>query len=413
MADNYDNKTNEIKIFFEPSTIETIDDAMFRYIESLNLFTKTNNGYKKVPVIWGGSERGFQSKRELEIRNKSGILQYPIITVMRKQIDKSFSKRAVFHGNIPAVNDEQGGSFTSHRVLYQEKTNNFAVAESRRSTGQINSKLPNSKVVYRTITAPMPVNVAVNYDIMIRTEYQQQMNDLLIPFITRPGTVNFVSISSGRHRYEAFIKQDINQTSTLTNYGSEERRFDTVVPIEVIGYLISDGPNQEKPYYAVRENAVEVKIPRERAMIREVPMNPFGADPNRPFDLRTVPMSVLASNIPAAGAGWCPCPNTSAGNAGSTIVTRETFVDILGEFFLSRELLKDSGVEVPGVNIVAGKHTYTLSNKVKINSETVYINGLAVAVGADKDYTINGSVITFVADLDKDDSVYVTYIIGS
>ena len=67
MEGNYDSKNNEVKIYFEPSTIETIDDAMFRYIESLNLFTQTNNGYRRVPVIWGGSERGFQSKREQEI----------------------------------------------------------------------------------------------------------------------------------------------------------------------------------------------------------------------------------------------------------------------------------------------------------------------------------------------------------
>ena len=46
-----DNKKENV-ITFEPSTIETVDVAMFEWLnESMVLHTLSNRGYKKVPVI--------------------------------------------------------------------------------------------------------------------------------------------------------------------------------------------------------------------------------------------------------------------------------------------------------------------------------------------------------------------------
>ena len=43
------DKLQEIE--FMPSSLETIDRAMLRFIdEELNLFTNTNDGFKKVPL---------------------------------------------------------------------------------------------------------------------------------------------------------------------------------------------------------------------------------------------------------------------------------------------------------------------------------------------------------------------------
>ena len=43
---------NKVEIL-EPSTIETIDLGMYRYVdETLDLSTTTNEGFMKTPVIW-------------------------------------------------------------------------------------------------------------------------------------------------------------------------------------------------------------------------------------------------------------------------------------------------------------------------------------------------------------------------
>mgnify|MGYP003639819959 CR=1 FL=1 len=46
------------EISLMPSTIETIDEAMFVYLsETLNIHSTTNKGWKKVPTIWASAER--------------------------------------------------------------------------------------------------------------------------------------------------------------------------------------------------------------------------------------------------------------------------------------------------------------------------------------------------------------------
>ena len=53
------------EIVFMPSTLETIDFALFNFVnEKLNLFTTTNEGFKKVPIIWASAERAFQLKKK-------------------------------------------------------------------------------------------------------------------------------------------------------------------------------------------------------------------------------------------------------------------------------------------------------------------------------------------------------------
>ena len=106
----------------------------------------------------------------------------------------------------------------------------------------------------------MPVNVEPTYEIVLRTEYQQQMNDLLLPFITSPGTINYVRLESEGHYYEGFLQDQFSPRDNLSDYTSAERKFETSINLRVVGYLVGQGKNREKPHFAVRENAVEVKI---------------------------------------------------------------------------------------------------------------------------------------------------------
>ena len=39
---------------------------------------------------------------------------------------------------------------------------------------------------------------------------------------------------------------------------------------------MGEGPNRQKPHYAIKENAVEVKIPRERITLGEIPEHEYG-----------------------------------------------------------------------------------------------------------------------------------------
>ena len=257
-------------ISFEPSTLETIDYSVYDFVDKkLNIFCTTNKGFNKVPVIWQASERAYQIKNDKDLRDDNGTLIFPMISISRTGIEKSLSDKGVFYGNVYPINDAKGGSITIARRVKQDKTGNFANADAKRTRGQLNFPRPNKKVVYETISMPLPTYVVLSYDITLRTEYQQQMNDMSTPFIVRPGGVNYFIIENDIHRYEAFIKESYSQSNNISSYTTDERKFETKINGEVLGYLLGEGDNDNQPFLSIRENAVDFKIPRERVISRD------------------------------------------------------------------------------------------------------------------------------------------------
>ena len=263
MSKNEENIPGLRKVHFEPSTLEDIDRSVYNFVKDLKLQVYTNKGAKQVPVLWATSERSFLSKNEKELRDSQGALIFPIISIKRSSFTKSLRSSGVYQGNIPEVNDEKGGALSIIRKIYQDKTKNFANADAKRLYGQENYRYDNKKVVFQTISIPMPVNVDLMYEITIRTDYQQQMNDLVLPFATRPGTINYVKLTSGEHKYEGFIQDQYSSQDNLSNFSSEERKFEMKINLKVVGYLVGQEHNREKNYFTIRENFVEVKLPKE------------------------------------------------------------------------------------------------------------------------------------------------------
>ena len=203
----------------DPSIIETIDLGIYRYVdEVLDLHTNTNSGFKKVPCIWLGSERTFQVKNDKDIRDSVGKLKLPLITVNRDSIAKDPAFKGSFQAHVFEQGDYKGGTITRVRRIQQEKTRNFKNADVARDsknakdTGKFNSK----KVVYEFLTSPIPTYVTVVYTVTLRTEYQQQINDLVTPFITRTGQLNSFIFEQDGHKYEAFIQTNFSENKNTT-----------------------------------------------------------------------------------------------------------------------------------------------------------------------------------------------------
>ncbi len=269
-----------------PSSLETIDKAMIRFVdEELNLFTTTNDGFKKVPVLWVTAERAFQIKHNKDLRDKEETLILPLITVNRTSTTKEANYRGAVYANLYPVNDAKGGTITVARTINQKKTAEFQNALANRKYGEdknVSSKMLNTnkrnmstaKTVYETITMPIPTWIKVMYQISIRTEYQQQMNELIRPFLTVPGNSRTPKrIEAEGHFYEVFIDGSFANQSNQANLGMEQRNYETDINIEVLGYLIGEGENQERPKIVKRENAVEIKLGRERTIVGDIPEN--------------------------------------------------------------------------------------------------------------------------------------------
>ena len=281
---NVSDKLHEVE--FPSSSLETIDSAMLGFIDDeLNLSVTTNRGFKKVPVLWVTAERSYQIKHNKELRDNEETLVLPLITVNRANVVKEPNFRGTVFANLYPENDAKGGTITVARRINQKKTAEFQNAYAKRkfgASGDIGSqslnankrKMSAQRVVYETITIPLPVWVKVMYEITVRTEYQQQLNELINPFFTVPGNSRMPKrIESEGHFYEVFIEGSFTNASNKANLGMAQRNYETTINIEVLGYLIGDGENQEKPKIVTRENAVEFKIGRERTILGDIPDN--------------------------------------------------------------------------------------------------------------------------------------------
>ena len=270
------------------STIETIDASMVSWLQKdLQLSTKTNEGFSAVPVLWQTPERSYQIKNEKSLRDNAGALKLPLISIERTAITKDPTRKGSFQANL--YSDKQNGRsgrFIIAKRIVQDKTRNFAVVGNTRQSNferkNVQRYYPsasfgrvNRKIVIQTLSIPIPVYVNVDYKIVIKSEYQQQMNDLVAPFAVRTGQINSFILKRDGHLYEAFIDQAFTHNNNVSNLAEDMRMFTTEITIKVLGYLIGEGKNDDRPIITMEENAVEVTFPQEQVAPPGIP-NLFG-----------------------------------------------------------------------------------------------------------------------------------------
>lgn len=257
----------------QPSTLENIDTAIYRFIdETLNPHTRTNAGTEKVNVLWMGTERTFQIKNNKELRDKVGKLRLPLITVTRASVQRDDA----FKGAMQAAYLGDDERMVRRKVIKQDKTQNFQNASRKRQemgdeTGPVSTK----KIVYEVQSIPKPIYLTCMFEINIRTEYQQQMNEILPLFMN--SRKNYIIIENNGYEYEAFIQDDYGLNSNQANLGQDERMFNAKVQIKVLGYINQSGVEAQEPFIKRKETIVEVKISRERVIVGdEKPWNKTG-----------------------------------------------------------------------------------------------------------------------------------------
>jgi len=403
------NKTKTRRIEDRPfpiSTIETIDTAMYNFVnEVLDIKCISSNGFKKVPVVWTSAERLFQSKKDSRFRDSDGSLVLPIITIERKNVVKDLSKKGTVYANIPPLDKTRGGSISVSRRINQDKTGNFANASMYKRKGQLNFAGKNNKIVYQTVTIPLPVYISVDYEITMRAEYQQQMNQIMTPFITRPGGINYVILENGRLRYEGFMQDSYSHSNNISSFSNEERRFETKLNIDVLGWLTGEGPNRNSPNFSIRENIVEVKIPRERVALRD-DLDPStgrlygleGIDIGLPIEQRGTPI-MNQRQVRNPGAVQTSAAASSGGGGGSS-------ASAAGNVNTTNYKVAQSPAEAAN----GSRTQFTVPEDFVAGTLMVFRSGILMTIGSGNDFTLSGNTVTFEEAPENAENILFSYI---
>lgn len=255
---------------FTPSTLETIDTALFEWVQGLNIRCQTNHGWQQIKVLWVSPERAAQIKRERMLRDEGGLLILPLITVERTGISKSPEKKGAFWADLPAETTN-GGVVSFTREIEQEVSSKFGGNLQYRRNFQRSFPGKNSKIVYETYMLPLPKYIELSYDIVITAEYMQQMNEAVVPIITHPQGLNNFLIRKDGHAYEVFLDEDLVQDNNVHNQGEDDRIFKTTIGTKVLGFITDNNKNQQTPRVVRCESIAEFRVPREESIFGDKP----------------------------------------------------------------------------------------------------------------------------------------------
>lgn len=257
-----------------PSRLEDIDRALYNFLnDDLNVFCTTNEGFRKVPVLFASPERAYQIKDDPSLRPNGRTLEYPLISIVRGQMVNNPSNKGRYGTYVPPYFGfyKRGGSIPIARQVNQEKTMERANNTARKNYNQNTFPFDNKKVVYDTLYVPMPTFVEVTYEIKMIAEFQQQMNEIIAAFMGKFSTPVAFKIEHEGNVYEVFGDETFSNDGNNSGLGTEERIFKSTTTLTVLGYIIGEGKNAQVPAVIRRESAAEVTIGRERVVVGDEP----------------------------------------------------------------------------------------------------------------------------------------------
>lgn len=258
---------------FQISTLENIDAAIFEYIdEKLNIFSNTDEGFKKVPVLFSSPERSFFSKNMKDNREQNqAALKYPIISISQKNIRKPKAKEASLQGNVFSPNPF-AQAIPVYIKINEEKTGDRANADSKRYAGTLNSKkIETKRTIYNIYKIPVPTFIEIDYSISIITNFKTQMNEILSIFIKSSRNANWFKLIRNGHGYECFYEENFNNESNTDDFTEQERKYEYNFVIKAKGYIHVGEENEIEPHIFKVENQPEIIFKGELIMSGEIP----------------------------------------------------------------------------------------------------------------------------------------------
>lgn len=204
LPSGYDNNSHT-SFFVPPVGVEDVDRSLFNLFDKeLQIFVTTDNGVKKVPVIFSSGEKWAMIKKGKAIRDNQGSLILPLITIGRNTIQQNpvtdingrginqqvgelvikrrlapedrdyqslLNKALVLNQENVFVNEPDASSeqetITQRQIGESQETNDTSLAAS------------NTKNVWEFFTLPTPQFFTAKYEITLWTTHTSQMNEIL------------------------------------------------------------------------------------------------------------------------------------------------------------------------------------------------------------------------------------------
>ena len=205
-------------------TLTDIDSAVIYYLENVVRPSVEDNGENvKVPIMYGSMERWKSIKRDGFLRDKKRQIITPLIMFKRNTID--------MNKNMPI--DKLDANNPHMFYTFEQKYSNENIYD--RLDAQIGVI---SQRQYYNVS--MPDYITLNYNFIIWTSYIKQMN----------GIIEKLNYSDGAYWGDPDkmrFRSIIDSFEDATEIGDTERLIRTTFNLTIMGYLLSEKGNDNRP----------------------------------------------------------------------------------------------------------------------------------------------------------------------
>ena len=205
-------------------TLTDIDSAVIYYLENVVRPSVEDNGENvKVPIMYGSMERWKSIKRDGFLRDKKRQIITPLIMFKRNTIDMN---KNMSIDKLDANNPHMFYTFEqkySNRNIYDRLDAQIGVISQRE---------------YYNVS--MPDYITLNYNFIIWTSYIKQMN----------GIIEKLNYSDGAYwgnPDKMRFRSIIDSFEDATEIGDTERLIRTTFNLTIMGYLLSEKGNDNRP----------------------------------------------------------------------------------------------------------------------------------------------------------------------
>tara|TARA_Y100000593_G_scaffold79715_2_gene148481 strand:+ start:1338 stop:2204 length:867 start_codon:yes stop_codon:yes gene_type:complete len=217
--DTVPNRAHEIRrdndIIKTPKcTIEDVDWAIMSYIRDVIKPQIIENGQTiDVPIMYANGEKWAQVQARGYMRDRKGKLMTPVLSIRRGSIIERDTLKSIGVNNNPAGNDY----VHRNKHTIQNKYDRFSVLQGTKPSEEY-------------YLSPVPEFVDVSYELLLWTEYTEQMNSLVEQIMPTNGFAYGTT-----HKFPTYL-QDV--TFETTNATGEDRVVRATIPMTTKATLL-------------------------------------------------------------------------------------------------------------------------------------------------------------------------------
>ena len=300
-------ETNHIPTDLEiPScTIEDVDRALFSLFNTQIPFTyKHKTGLRRAPVIFASGERFAVLRRKEPLRDKSGALILPLVSIMRSGVTQSASMGAAtnqgavmtvkkrlsakdpsYQQLVNKINLQNSDDLVSDLALSNHNLDRDARAvvtgsapgrvATRRESAKTTLKIESGNIldatlgnnIFEIITMSPPKYYTAKYEVTFWTQYTQQMNDMIMCLMSlyqNYAQRTFKLETPKGYWFVAYVGEELSPGNNYDDYTDSERivryTFEVTVPAYIVGAPYLGAQSALRKFYSAPQISFDIEI---------------------------------------------------------------------------------------------------------------------------------------------------------